>query len=535
MKTAAFQALTEEQKQAVKDSKPDFRSIWDLIPSMLAGDDQATSPAYEWRCAAYEKDGMMASTAFRVLKDISVRDSFQGSVRCALPLFHEMKVGETRIVCRPVEADDADGEQGGHEWLTEGTSTRGLTGVDGTEDTHYFWALRAFVAELEAKFLMKGTKEKEDLLVAKPQTPEQDGLAYVKLCMRREAALDADKMVADSTTRQNIEDCIKLLRIREYKNRVSEQLRMQFPAPTKVTWKDLEVIVEVQDKLKNDAESWALTLQQELTRKSNCVYSCYEARQLGIDLPEVVAAIRRSGAAKKVEAGDRRKDFKKKEPAARAGEEAPKKPAREAHNAERAKHSYNKVPPPDAKKDKQCKYCFIQIPHSLDRCYTGSWDAYVPQDFHKKRHNRHMNTRLTAELSSMQAAGQAGGGDGARAQALSEDELEYESHFNEREEYAAEDRLGSAGEEEVVNDHLEDGSMPELQARVAVALGNTQKMQGFPVKTSEEFDKDAQVPRAVPADFLSRKMHLMASHIRSSKQTCTQIAATLVARGLIRL
>ncbi|KAK3244877.1 hypothetical protein CYMTET_45531 [Cymbomonas tetramitiformis] len=106
---------------------------------------------------------------------------------------------------------------------------------------------------------MKDTKEKEDLLVAKPHTPEQDGMAYVKLRMRREATLNAGKMVADSTTRQNIEDCIKLLRIREYKDRVFEQLRVQFPAPTKVTWKDLEVIVEVQDKLKNDAESSMVT------------------------------------------------------------------------------------------------------------------------------------------------------------------------------------------------------------------------------------------------------------------------------------
>ncbi|KAK3233010.1 hypothetical protein CYMTET_56666 [Cymbomonas tetramitiformis] len=121
-------------------------------------------------------------------------------------------------------------------------------------------------------------------------------------------------MVADSTTRQNIEDCIKWLRIKECKDRVSEQLRVQFPAPNKVAWKDLEVIVETSS------------------------------------LRSMVAAIRRSGAAKKAEAGDRRK-----EPTARAGEEAPKKPARDAHNAERAKYSYNTVPPPDAKKDKQCR------------------------------------------------------------------------------------------------------------------------------------------------------------------------------------
>ncbi|KAK3279012.1 hypothetical protein CYMTET_13085 [Cymbomonas tetramitiformis] len=138
----------------------------------------------------------------------------------------------------------------------------------------------------------------------------------------------------------------------------------------------------------------------------------------------------------------------------------------------------------------------------------------------------------------MQTAGQAGGGKGAEAQALSdgeEDEAEYDSNFNEREEHASEEHVGSAGEEEVTGDHSEVSSMPELQARAAVALGNTQKMQGFPVKTPQEFDKDAQVPRAVPADFLSRKMHLMASHLRSSKQTYTQIAATMVARGMIHL
>ncbi|KAK3285035.1 hypothetical protein CYMTET_7341, partial [Cymbomonas tetramitiformis] len=39
----------------------------------------------------------------------------------------------------------------------------------------------------------------------------------------------------------------------------------------------------------------------------------------------------------------------------------------------------------------------------------------------------------------------------------------------------------------------EGGSTPGLQARAAIALGNTQKMQGFPVKTPEEFDKDAQI------------------------------------------
>ncbi|KAK3234198.1 hypothetical protein CYMTET_55543 [Cymbomonas tetramitiformis] len=193
-----------------------------------------------------------------------------GSVRCAQPPFHELAPGATWAVCKRFQDGDADGELS-DEWENKGTSTKGLTGADGTEDSHYFWALRAFVAELEAKFLMKGTKEKEDL----------------------ESALNAGKSVGDSIVRQDVEECIKGLRIKEYRDRVSEQLRVSHPAPNKVTWEDLEVIVEVQDKLKNDAEAWALTLQQELVRRLTCVHSCYEARMLGLDLAELVSSMRR--------------------------------------------------------------------------------------------------------------------------------------------------------------------------------------------------------------------------------------------------
>ncbi|KAK3283507.1 hypothetical protein CYMTET_8796 [Cymbomonas tetramitiformis] len=57
--------------------------------------------------------------------------------------------------------------------------------------------------------------------------------------------------------------------------------------------------------------------------------------------------------------------------------------------------------------------------------------------------------RLAAELSSLQAVGPADGGKGAEAQARSEDgddEAEYDSNFNEREEYAVDERVGAAGE-----------------------------------------------------------------------------------------
>ncbi|KAK3285289.1 hypothetical protein CYMTET_7100 [Cymbomonas tetramitiformis] len=494
MKSASFWALSQQQKKAFADSRPDFRSLWDSLPSFLAGDDHSTSVAYDWWCAAYLKNGVMASHACHVLKDLTLRDAYEGSVRCAQPPFHELAPGSTWAVCKVFEEGDVDGEDS-DEWAGDGTSTKGLTGPDGTEDSHYFWALRAFVAELEAKFLMKGTKEKEDLLVAKPQTTEQDGLAYVKSCRRREAALNTGKKVEDPIVRQDIEECVKGLRIREYRDRVSEQLRVSHPAPNKVTWEDLEIIVEVQDKLKNDAEAWALTLQQELTRRLNCVYSCYEARQLGLDLAALVSSMRRSSFAAKT--GDRRRDPKKREQAQHAGSDS-KKPSREVNNAERQKSTYSRVPPPDAAKKFQCEYCFTKLPHSPERCYTGCREARVPPNFFKDRQNSkwpdevknaqmrayniahrfndhkmgittkewlklpeakqkpqqpqqvaasaEMKEKLAAELAGLQPGAPANGGKGVEAQAQSEDsdaESEYNSNFNQQAEHEEneEDRL----------------------------------------------------------------------------------------------
>ncbi|KAK3286513.1 hypothetical protein CYMTET_5932 [Cymbomonas tetramitiformis] len=169
--------------------------------------------------------------------------------------------------------------------------------------------------------------------------------------------------------------------------------------------------------------------------------------------------MRRSGSARR--SGDKRKDFKKKEPSAPAGDDANKKPPREVNNAERAKSTYSKVPPPDATKDKQCKYCFTRMWHTPDRCYTGCRDANVPPDFHKiwknskyenevknakmreynimHRFDKHkmgitteewlklpeakqqqvaasaeVKDKLAAELSSLQAAGSADGGKAQR-------------------------------------------------------------------------------------------------------------------------
>ncbi|KAK3258644.1 hypothetical protein CYMTET_32318 [Cymbomonas tetramitiformis] len=67
MKSASFHTLSQQQKKAFADSRPDLRSLWDSLPSFLAGDDHSTSVAYDWWCAAYLKDGVMASHACHVL------------------------------------------------------------------------------------------------------------------------------------------------------------------------------------------------------------------------------------------------------------------------------------------------------------------------------------------------------------------------------------------------------------------------------------------------------------------------------------
>ncbi|KAK3243340.1 hypothetical protein CYMTET_47010 [Cymbomonas tetramitiformis] len=213
MRSTSFLSLSKEQQEEFRNSQPDWRAIWEMIPAMLAGDDSSISVAYDWWCAVYEMGGTMASNAWRTLKDTGQYDAIRGSVRCAPPPFHELDPGSTWSICRPVTADDADGVESS-EWMTVGASVKGLTGVDGTEDTHYFWALRGFVAELEAKFLMKGKKEKQELLLAKPQTAEQDGLTFVKMCHRREAAVHSDKAVPDEVVRLNIMECVKLLPIK---------------------------------------------------------------------------------------------------------------------------------------------------------------------------------------------------------------------------------------------------------------------------------------------------------------------------------
>ncbi|KAK3275674.1 hypothetical protein CYMTET_16207 [Cymbomonas tetramitiformis] len=74
---------------------------------------------------------------------------------------------------------------------------------------------------------------------------------------------------------------------------------------------------------------------------------------------------------------------------------------------------------------------------------------------------------------------------------------------------------------------------PEVMAAPAVALGSTPQMRGFPVKTPEEFDAEAQLPLAPAADEMQRKVQLMASVIKSLGAAFRKLAAGLVAEGRI--
>jgi hypothetical protein len=67
-----------------------------------------------------------------------------------MPHFIQLDMGQTWTVSKVVEDGDEDGEIS-DEWITVGISLRGLTGVDGSDETMYFWALRAFIAELDDK------------------------------------------------------------------------------------------------------------------------------------------------------------------------------------------------------------------------------------------------------------------------------------------------------------------------------------------------------------------------------------------------
>ncbi|KAK3235481.1 hypothetical protein CYMTET_54315 [Cymbomonas tetramitiformis] len=118
------------------------------------------SPAYTWWCESYTEGGPVASKMERVLKDTRERGPLVGSIPCARPPFQEMEPESVWGVAKVCTNADSEGEVS-QEYLTcAGTSLRGLIGRDGSLYTQYYWAPRAFIAELDSKFMMKGAQEK---------------------------------------------------------------------------------------------------------------------------------------------------------------------------------------------------------------------------------------------------------------------------------------------------------------------------------------------------------------------------------------
>ncbi|KAK3232659.1 hypothetical protein CYMTET_57012 [Cymbomonas tetramitiformis] len=159
------------------------------------------------------------------------------------------------VFSRSATDEDDDGEVS-DEYLRDGNSLTGLTGCDGKESTMHYWALRKFVHELDK-------------------------------------------------------------RIKPFRDRVNENLRAQFPAGKgNLKLKDLENIVRVQDKIKDEVEEWSLSIVQGLLRRQTCPYSVYEPKKFGIDLNAVVTAIR-AAEAKKITA--KKKPSEAKQPSSPEG------------------------------------------------------------------------------------------------------------------------------------------------------------------------------------------------------------------------
>ncbi|KAK3234983.1 hypothetical protein CYMTET_54790 [Cymbomonas tetramitiformis] len=427
---------------------------------------------------------------------------------------------------------------------------------------------------------MKGTQEKLDMLTSKSQEPGQDGLTYVKMCQRREMQLHAGTAVTDDTLRRFIEDCVNHLRITIFKTRVSEQLRVQrFPPPSKVTWKDLEGIVEVQDKLKNDAESWILSFLQELARRSGCKYSCWEAQHHGLDLRAIKATLKKhnSEAMELSESADANKQ---------AGTPSPsKKIKKEVNNAERLKKPYSKAEVPagfhekmlDSEKRWQSENAAMRMYNLRNNFKNSDWGILVndwvklpkaEKDTYRMNQTAGEKKATTEKAASLAAEYQ---GMLAQSQVLSEDEgsdEEFVAQAADREVYRSDvhevnclevsvpehsaaagstaGAVSTAGVEtgalvaEIgthrVRGHAEAQATQEeteVVAAPAVALGCTQRMRGFPVKTPEKFEAEAQVPHANAASVLERKVQLLSSLLKSTRTAFSKIVATLVAEGRV--
>ena len=92
LKTVQGVTMTPDQRARLQRTQPDYRTLYEMIPSMLAGEDSSTSLAFDWWCSSFEQDGLVASRQWRVLKDISSHNAERGSVTCSMPPFNQLDV-----------------------------------------------------------------------------------------------------------------------------------------------------------------------------------------------------------------------------------------------------------------------------------------------------------------------------------------------------------------------------------------------------------------------------------------------------------
>ncbi|KAK3270242.1 hypothetical protein CYMTET_21347 [Cymbomonas tetramitiformis] len=418
--------------------------------------------------------------------------------------------------------------------------------------------------------------------------------ALVKRSTGWEMQLDTGKVATDETLRTFIEDCVENLRIKIFQTRVKEQLRAQYPPPNRVTWKDLEAIVEH-----------------------------------GLDLKAIKNSIKKVESAVDGQSGD--PEGKKK-----VDTSPSKKMKKEVNVAERAtKPTYNNAPPPAERSrtndKRKCLRCFGGGWHESnpEQCRSGYKHAKLPAGYHEGKlgsskwweaenaairmynlKNRFKNSEwgilvtdwqqlsneekdkyraapaqdekrspagkansLKAEYQGMVAARKTASRDGSvKSQVLSEDEGSDEeliaSGVAEREIYSSDTHevnhrevpgsglpaassssvlsalaevMGAGGlADALATLNLEGLSgardvedKPEVMAAPAVALGSTQHMKGFPVKAPEEYEAEAQLPSAPAADEMQRMVQFMASGIKSLGPAIRKLAAGLVAEGRI--
>ncbi|KAK3241073.1 hypothetical protein CYMTET_49130 [Cymbomonas tetramitiformis] len=300
--------------------------------------------------------------------------------------------------------------------------------------------------------------------------------------------LNTGKVVTNETLRTYIEDCVENLRIKIFQTRVKEQLRAQYPPPNKVTWKDLEAIVEH-----------------------------------GLDLIKAIKnSIKKAESVVEGQPGDPEGKKKVDTPPS-------KKMRKEVNVAERAKKpAYNNAPPPVESSRDQPK-CL--------RYFGGGWHESNPEQRSSSKWWEVENAALRMyNLKNCFKDSDWG------ILVTDWQQLSNEEKDKYRVVPAPAEKKGSAG---VLADALAPLNLeglsgaravedkPGVMAAPAVALGSTQHMRGFPVKTPEEYEAEAQLPSAPAADEMQRKVQLMASVIKSLGAAFRKLAAGLVAEGRI--